>query len=186
MLLETSPVQHPSTTTPTPTWRSRIAEHRRLHRIDRLGARLARLDAVEGLLQRTGERLSAGWTQDAWFVTTAQGVPQHHVGTLRAEEGVVSDRICLVAAVAVESLPGSITGPAAQRAIGAMWNVLHGGHAAAEWSTAPGITAARAYDLVRWNDASDRRQSDVLALVSASRASLTRTASVLREDLSRA
>lgn len=188
MLLDTMTISGGSRTAPVPApgWRTRLAEHRRLHRIDRIGARLARLDAVGDLLERVGRRLEAGWAQDAWFVTTDSGTTRHHVGTLRADQGVASDRICLVAAVAVESLPGSITGSEAQRAIGALWNVLHGGSAAADWASAPGVTAARAYDLVRWNDARDRRQSDVLALVTASRASISRAAGALREDLARA
>ncbi len=186
MLLDTTAVTTTGAPAPAPGWRARVAERRRLHRIDRLGARLARLDAVAGVLQRSSNRLAAGWTQDAWFTTVQDGLLQQHVGALRAEQGVGSERICLVAAVAVESLPGSITGPVAQRAVGALWSVLHGGHAASDWSTAPGVTAARAYDLVRWNDAPDRRASDVLALVTASSASLARTSTLLREDLARA
>ena len=168
------------------SWRSRFAERRRLHRADRIGARLARLDGVDDLLARVEVRLAAGWVQDAWFVTRTDGGTRHHVGTLRAEQGVTADRICLIGAVAVEALPGSITSPAAQRAVGAMWNVLHGGSAGADWATPPGVTAARAYDLVRWNDAPDRRASDVLALLTASRSSLARTSTALRGDLAHA
>jgi hypothetical protein len=121
--------------------------------------------------------------QDAWFTTIDDDGVRLHVGTLRAHEGDRSERACLVAAVAIEALPGSITGPVAQRAVGTLWTVLHGGGAAGEWTTPPGVTAARAYDLVRWNDAADRRQSDVLALVEASRATITRSSDRVRSEL---
>lgn len=163
--------------------RTRWRDRRRLQRIDRLGARLARLDAVDGLLRRMHDRLGAGWVQDAWFTTIDEQGVRLHVGTLRAHDGERSERACLVAAVAIEALPGSITGPTGQRAIGTMWNVLHGGGSTGDWSTPPGVTAARAYDLVRWNDAADRRQSDVLALVDASRRAVGRTAESVRTEL---
>lgn len=171
---------------PPRTWSERFHDRRRLRRIDRMGARLARLDAVDALLERVYLRLEAGWTQEAWFTTRdAEGL-RHHVGTLRPQEGRGSEQACLVAAIAVEALPGSITDGVAQRAVGAMWNVLHGGAAAADWSTPPGVTAARAYDLVRWNDGSGRRKDDVLALVSASRASIARTSDTVRAELATA
>lgn len=166
--------------------RTRWRDRRRLQRIDRLGARLARLDAIDGVLGRAHGRLASGWVQDAWFTTIDEQGVRLHVGTLRAHEGERSERACLVAAVAIESLPGSVTGPVGQRAIGSMWNVLHGGTAVGDWSTPPGVTAARAYDLVRWNDAVDRRQSDVLALVSASRTALQRTSAAVRSELASA
>lgn len=167
---------------PSRGWRERLEERRRLRRVDRLGARLARLDAVDDLLARVHLRLESGWVQEAWFVTRDDAGTRHHVGTLRAQEGVGSERACLIAAVAVEALPGSVTDTVAQRAVGAMWSVLHGG-AAADWSTPPGVTAARAYDLVRWNDSLERRQDDVLALVEASRASVSRSSAMLRTEL---
>jgi hypothetical protein len=166
--------------------RTRWRDRRRLQRIDRLGARLARLDAVDALLGRTHDRLAAGWVQDAWFTTIDEDGVRLHVGTLRAHDGERSERACLVAAVAIEALPGSITGSVGQRAIGTMWNVLHGGVPAGDWSTPPGVTAARAYDLVRWNDAADRRHGDVLALVDASRSSITRSADAVRSELASA
>lgn len=185
MLIDTRSDLRTQTAPPQPTWRRRLAERRRLQRVDRIGARLARLDGTDALLQGVAARLSAGWVQDAWFVTTVEGEQHRHVGTLRADQGVASDGVCLVGAVAVEALPGSITGPAAQRAISALWTVLHGG-SAGERGSAPGITAARAYDLVRWNDAPDRRGSDVLALVDASRASIARSSTALRAELASA
>ena len=148
--------------------------------------RLARFDAVDALLTDTHDRLAAGWVQDAWFTTVDEAGVRLHVGTLRAQEGRSSEAACLVAAIAIEALPGSITGPVGQRAIGTMWNVLHGGAAAGGWSTPPGVTAARAYDLVRWNDAADRRPSDVLALVGSSRAVIRRSADVTRSELAAA
>lgn len=164
-------------------WRSRS----RLHRLDRLGARLARLDAVDDLLARVRTRLEAGWTQDAWFVTVDDVGERHHVGVLRATDGVGSTRACLVAAVAVEALPGSVNGPVAQRALGAMWCALHGDPVSAvEWTTAPGIAATRARDLVHWNDAKDRRQDDVLALVDASRAAAHTAGERVRAELATA
>jgi hypothetical protein len=166
--------------------RTRWRDRRRLQRIDRLGARLARLDAVDQLLVRTHDRLAAGWVQDAWFTTIDEDGVRLHVGTLRAHEGERAERACLVAAVAIEALPGSITGPVGQRAIGTMWNVLHGGLPAGDWSTPPGVTAARAYDLVRWNDAADRRQTDVLSLVTSSRAAVGRTTEAVRAELAKA
>jgi hypothetical protein len=166
--------------------RTRLRDRRRLQRIDRLGARLARLDAVDELLVRTHDRLAAGWVQDAWFTTIDDQGVRLHVGTLRAHDGEASEKACLVAAVAIEAMPGSITGPVGQRAIGTMWNVLHGGVPAGDWSTPPGVTAARAYDLVRWNDAMDRRQSDVLALVSSSRSAISRSSDTIRAELASA
>jgi hypothetical protein len=169
-----------------PGLRTRWRDRRRLQRIDRLGARLARLDAVDALLGRAHERLASGWVQDAWFTTIDDQGVRLHVGTLRAHDGEASEGACLVAAVAIEALPGSITGPVGQRAIGTVWNVLHGGGPTGDWSTPPGVTAARAYDLVRWNDAADRQQSDVLALVTASRTSLSRTSGAVRSELASA
>ena len=67
-----------------------------------------------------------------------------------------------------------------------MWNVLHGGLPAGDWSTPPGVTAARAYDLVRWNDAADRRQGDVIALIDGSRSALGRSADTIRLELASA
>ncbi|WP_375387961.1 hypothetical protein [uncultured Amnibacterium sp.] len=166
--------------------RTRFRDRRRLQRIDRLGARLARFDAVDALLARAHGRLASGWVQDAWFTTVDEEGVRLHVGTLRAQDGRTSEGACLVAAVAVEALPGSITGPVGQRAIGTMWNVLHGGGPAGDWSTPPGVTAARAYDLVRWNDAADRRQTDVLALLDASRATMQRSAAASRTELASA
>ena len=165
--------------------RTRWRDRRRLQRIDRLGARLARIDAVEELLVRAQDRLAAGWVQDAWFTTIDEQGVRLHVGTLRAHDGERSEKACLVAAVAIEALPGSITGPVGQRAIGTLWNVLHGGGPTGDWSTPPGVTAARAYDLVRWNDAADRRQSDVLALMDAGRTALGRTGDAVRTELDR-
>lgn len=166
--------------------RTRWRDRRRLQRIDRLGARLARLDGVDALLGRAHARLAAGWLQDAWFTTVDEQGVRLHVGTLRAQDGERSERACLVAAVAIEALPGTITGPVGQRAIGAMWNVLHGGLPSGDWSMAPGVTASHAYDLVRWNDAADRRQGDVLALVEASRSAIGRSAGALRTELATA
>lgn len=166
--------------------RTRWRDRRRLQRIDRLGSRLGRLDAVDALLVRAHDRLADGWVQDAWFTTIDDDGVQLHVGTLRAHDGERAERACLVAAVAIEALPGSITGPVAQRAIGTMWNVLHGGGPSGDWSTPPGVTAARAYDLVRWNDAADRRQSDVLSLLTSSRSSVSRTAEAVRTELASA
>lgn len=166
--------------------RTRFRDRRRLQRIDRLGARLARLDAVGAVLFRAHDRLASGWVQDAWFTTLDEEGVRLHVGTLRAEEGDASEGACLVAAIAVESRPGSITGPIGQRAIGLTWNVLHGGPVGGDWATPPGVTAARAYDLIRWNDAADRRQSDVLALVAAAGASAGRSAQAVRAELATA
>ena len=166
--------------------RTRFRDRRRLQRIDRLGARLARLDAVDELLTRVHDRLASGWVQDAWFTTVDDEGVRSHVGTLRAQDGRASEQACLVAAVAIEALPGTVTGPVAQRAIGTMWDVLHGGAGSAERGTPPGVTAARAYDLVRWNDAPDRRQSDVLALVRSSRDAVQRSARLARADLASA
>ena len=163
--------------------RTRWRDRHRLQRIDRLGARLARLDAVDELLTRAHDRLADGWVQDAWFTTIDDQGVRLHVGTLRAHDGERAERACLVAAVAIEALPGSITGPIAQRAIGTMWNVLHGGGPSGDWSTPPGVTAARAYDLVRWNDATDRRHDDVLALLTSSRSSVGRTSDAVRAEL---
>jgi len=166
--------------------RTRWRDRHRLQRIDRLGARLARLDAVDGLLARAHDRLASGWVQDAWFATIEDDGVRLHVGTLRAQDGAESEQACLVAAIAIEALPGSITGPIAQRAIGTMWNVLHGGGPSGDWSTPPGVTAARAYDLVRWNDAQERRHEDVLALVDSSRSAVRRTAHAVRTELATA
>jgi hypothetical protein len=163
--------------------RTRWRDRHRLHRIDRLGARLARLDAVDALLERTHDRIVHGWVQDAWFTTIDEQGVRLHVGTLRAHDGERSERACLVAAVAIEALPASVTAPVGQRAVGAMWNVLHGGLPAGDWSAPPGVTAARAYDLVRWNDSTDRRQSDVLALIDGSRSALVRSADAVRREL---
>lgn len=166
--------------------RTRWRDRHRLQHIDRLGAKLARLDAVDALLGRAHDRLATGWVQDAWFTTIDEQGVRLHVGTLRAHEGEGSERACLVAAVAIEALPASITGPVGQRAVGAMWNVLHGGLPAGDWSTPPGVTAARAYDLVRWNDAADRRQSDVLALIDGARSALGRSGESVRAELANA
>ncbi|MBW4041120.1 MAG: hypothetical protein HIU86_03190 [Acidobacteria bacterium] len=166
--------------------RTRWRDRRRLQRIDRLGAKLARLDAVDALLARTHQRIANGWVQDAWFTTIDEQGVRLHVGTLRAHDGEASERACLVAAVAIEALPASITGPVGQRAVGAMWNVLHGGLPAGDWITPPGVTAARAYDLVRWNDSADRCQSDVLALIDGSRSALGRSADSVRSELASA
>jgi hypothetical protein len=180
----TSPLVAP---TSRPGLLDRLRERRRLHRIDLLGARLARLDAVAELLQRTGTRLAAGWTQDAWFVTVDDRGERHHVGVLQPGEGLVSDRACLVAALAVEALPGTISGPDAQRAISTLWHTLHGDPpAAADWSVAPGLNAARARDLVHWNDARGRAQGDVLALVQASTTAAHTESSRLRAALATA
>lgn len=169
-----------------PSLLDRARQRRRLRRIDRLGDRLTRIDSVERLLVRVHERLAAGWTQDAWFVTLEEDGVRRHVGSLRPEKAGYSASACLVAAVAIEASPGSVTGPDAQRAIGALWNVLHGGAQAADWSTPPAVTTARAYDLIHWNDGKDRRQSDVLALVSASRAAVSRSAAATRAELASA
>jgi hypothetical protein len=175
----------PPTTRPA-GFRTRYRDRRRLQRIDRLGSRLARFDAVDALLARAHDRLAAGWVQDAWFTTVEEEGVRLHVGTLRAADGRSSEQACLVAAVAIEALPASITGPVGQRAIGTMWNVLHGGGSAGDWSTPPGVTAARAYDLVRWNDATDRRQAEVLALLTTSRAAVRRSADGVRAELATA
>lgn len=166
--------------------RTRWRDRHRLQRIDRLGARLARLDAVDELLVRAHDRLASGWVQDAWFTTIDDDGVRLHVGTLRAHDGERAERACLVAAVAIEALPGSITGPIGQRAVGTIWNVLHGGGPSGDWSTPPGVTAARAYDLVRWNDAADRTQADVLGLVESSRHSVGRLSNAVRTELAQA
>ena len=166
--------------------RTRLRDRHRLRRIDRLGVKLGRFDAVDSLLLRVHDRLAAGWVQDAWFTTVEEDGVRLHVGTLRASDGATSEQACLVAAVAIEAMPNSITGPIGGRAIGTMWNTLHGGGGSADWSTPPGVTAARAYDLVRWNDAADRRQTDVLALVQAARRSVSRSANAVRSELARA
>ncbi len=166
--------------------RTRWRDRHRLQRIDRLGAKLARFHAVDALLARAHDRIAHGWVQDAWFTTIDEQGVRPHVGTLHAADGERSERACLVAAVAIEALPASVTGPVGQRAVGAMWNVLHGGLPAGDWNTPPGVTAARAYDLVRWNDGADRRQSDVLALIVGSRSALVRSADSVRRELAAA
>lgn len=123
--------------------------------------------------------------QDAWFTSIDADGVRLHVGTLRAEDGRSSEQACLVAAIAIESLPGSVTGPIASRAIGATWNVLHGGGAGSDLAVPPGVTASRAYDLVRWNDAPDRRRGDVLALLDSSRSAVARSTTRAQEDLAR-
>lgn len=166
-------------------FRARLRDRRRLQRIDRLGARLGRFDAVDALLGRVHDRLVTGWVQDAWFTTVEDGDVRLHLGTLRAQEGRSSERACLVAAVAIEALPGTITGPVAHGAVSTLWNVLHGGGGGDGFGS-PGVTATRAYDLVRWNDEPDRRQSDVLALVDASRGAIARSAEQSRAELASA
>lgn len=141
-----------TTTRPAPApprrwWSPRPRHH------DRPAEVLAVLGAARDIVE-------AGWVQNRWAVTPAQG------RTSAAGDGTDgSVRACVVAAVALAVRARDPradlavdTGPA----LAYVWDEVFGGRTAGR-SAPHDVRVARMRELARWNDASGRTRNDVVA-----------------------
>ena len=116
------------------------AERRRLAHQDRVSARLAELSTIQAILTDAQERLGDGWAQGTW---------------------ATYDGVCLVTSIRDAGGGGQRTA----RALDLVWHTLHCDEAGVRWVASPDIRLARVRDLARWNDRTERRLPEVLALL---------------------
>jgi hypothetical protein len=155
-----------------PLPREKRAERRRLRRLDTLSARLAELHAIRALLEQAGDVINAGWVQGAWF-TVASSSGQRAVTAY--DLGLAMDRpvtgACLVGAV-VQAAGGPATAGSqlVQRTLDLTWHAMREDPSGpVRWCPGPRIRMMQLLELTHWNDAPERRRSDVVGLLQLAR-----------------
>lgn len=150
---------------------------RRLHalgapRQSRLEIQHAVLERVLTLLEAARADLSAGWVQNGWWATPADGGQQILVTGLAAGVSAPhnADAVCLVGALI---RAGATQGGDSEvgRAIDAVYDALWEARGQPATSTGmltvspPQVRQARTQALTRWNDAQERASDEVLAIL---------------------
>jgi hypothetical protein len=155
-----------------PSRREARAERRRLRHLDGLSARLAELHAIRALLDRAEVVVSAGWVQGAWFTVASAGGTR---AVTAYDLGLAMDRpvtgACLVGAV-VEAAggPATVRTQPVQRTLDLTWHALREDPAQpVRWCPGPRIRMLQVLELTYWNDAPERTQGDVVALLRSAR-----------------
>lgn len=130
------------------------------------------LERLLALLEAAHADLSAGWAQDGWWATPANGSQQILVTGLAAGASAPhnADAVCLVGALI---RAGATQGGDAEvgRAIDAVYDALWESRGQSATATglltvsSPQVRLARTQALTRWNDANGRTSGEVLALL---------------------
>jgi hypothetical protein len=149
--------------------RTQRAGRQRLTRQDRLGARLAEIHLIRGLVSAAVPLVSAGWVQHVWFeVTDPHGhrtrVTAHNLDAV--SEQPVSG-VCLVGAVVhAAGGPATVHSQLVQRTLDLTWHALYERPSEpVRWCPAPAVRATHVRDLTRWNDRPGRTAGEVTALL---------------------
>lgn len=154
----------------TAGFRQRVADRRRLARLDRTAAQLAELHRVRTVLTDAAGVVAAGWIQHGWFSYRDQEGRQQLVDAynLHRMAGEQPTGACLVGAIvqAGGGLPAAHSQPV-HRALDLSWQVLLGVVEPAGYCPAPALRLARVRELTAWNDRPHRRARDVTALLAA-------------------
>ena len=146
----------------------RIRQRRRLAAADRRAARLAELHHIRGVVRDAESVIRAGWTQKTLYACVDE---RNRRRPADPWDGGF-DEACLVGAVVhAAGGPDATQGQLAQRTLDLIWHALYRGpDRPVGGCPPPGVRAARAVELARWNDRRGRTRSDVLALLSATAA----------------
>lgn len=146
-------------------------ERNRLVAADMRAAHLAELHHIRELVADAAAIVDTGWVQHGWFAYRDERGHEHVVTAATAY--LLGDRpivgACLVGAV-VEAGGGlgQVHSQPVQRTLDLTWHTLFGWPGSrVRWCPAPAERAAHLRDLTRWNDAADRRPSDVTDLLAA-------------------
>jgi hypothetical protein len=188
-------VRVPAVTTPEggtmPACRERPWWRRRLHtfgapRQSPLEIQHAVLERLLALLEAARADLSAGWVQDGWWATPADGGRQILVTGLAAGGSAPhnTDAVCLVGALI---RAGAAQGGDSEvgRAIDAVYEALWESRGQPATATgmltvsSPQVRQARTQALTRWNDAQGRASDEVLAILDRAIARVIQTLAAL-------
>jgi hypothetical protein len=155
-----------------PGRRERRAELRRLRRLDVLSARLAELHAIRALLEQAQGVVDVGWVQGAWFtVAGASGeraVTAYDLGL--AMDGTVTGACLVGAVVQAGGGPAAVRSQLVKRTLDLTWHTLREDPSRpVRWCPDPRIRMCQVLELTYWNDAPQRTQEDVVALLQAAR-----------------
>jgi hypothetical protein len=165
-----SHVDHTPVDRPRPSLSRRLAERRRLARLDRVPAQLAELHAARALFDRAATVVAAAWIQHGWFGYRDDRGRERLVGPHNPQEitGRQLTGACLVGAIvqAGGGLPAARTGPV-HRALDLTWQALFSVAEPVGHCPSPALRTARVRDLTRWNDRPDRTAGEVTALLVA-------------------
>lgn len=175
----------------TPTRRERPWWSRRLHtrgapRQSLLEIQHAVLERLLALLEAARSDLSAGWVQDGWWATPADGGQQILVTGLAAGASPPqhADAACLVGALiraGVAQGADAEVGRAIDAVYEALWESLGQPVTAAGLLTvsSPQVRQARTQALTRWNDAQGRASGEVLGILDRAIARVIQTLAAL-------
>lgn len=149
-------------------FRRRIADRRRLARLDRTSARLAELHCVRSVLADARSVVEAGWIQRGWFAYRDEQGRQQLVDAyhLHLMAGRRPTGACLVGAIvqAGGGLPAAHSQPV-HRALDLTWEALQGWTEPVEHCSAPALRLVRVRELTAWNDRPHRTAREVDALL---------------------
>lgn len=144
------------------------------------------LERLLALLEAAHADLSAGWAQDGWWTTPADGSQQILVTGLAAGVSAPhdADAVCLVGALI---RAGAAQGGDAEvgRAIDAVYDALWESRGQSATATgmltvsSPQVRLARTQALTRWNDAKGRTSGEVLAILDRAIARVIQTLAAL-------
>jgi hypothetical protein len=144
------------------------------------------LERLLALLETARADLSAGWVQDGWWATPADGGQQILLTGLAAGASVPrkADAVCLVGAlIRAGAAQGgdSEAGRAIDAVYEALWESRGQPATAAGMLTvsSPQVRQARTQALTRWNDAQGRASGEVLALLDRAIARVIQTLAAL-------
>jgi hypothetical protein len=151
-------------------FRQRLADRRRLARLDRTSAQLAELYRARTVLADARTVVEAGWIQHGWFAYRDEQGRQQPVDAYNLDQlaGRLPTGACLVGAIVQAG--GGV--PAAHsdwvhRALDLTWQALHGCSEPIERCPAPALRVARVRELTAWNDQPHRTAREVSALLVA-------------------
>ncbi len=155
-------------------------------RQSRLEIQHAVLERLLALLEAARAELSAGWVQDGWWATPADGGQQILATGLAAgaSDPHPADAVCLVGALI---RAGAAQGGDAEtgRAIDAVYDALWESRGQPATATGmltvspPQVRQARTQALTRWNDAQGRTSGEVLAVLDRAIARVIQTLAAL-------
>jgi hypothetical protein len=165
----------------------RRQQRRALRRCDRLGARLAELDAIQGLLADATDVVSSGWVQGAWF-TVAQGgrtraITAYDIGS--AIDRPVSGACVVGAVVQAAGGPAAVRRQVVQRTLDVLWHALREDpQRPVRWCPGPHTRGLQVLELTFWNDAKGRSADDVAGLLRSASVSAAAEADRCRAERS--
>jgi hypothetical protein len=167
-------------------WRARRAERRRLKQLDALAARLGELQSMTALLERSAEVIRGGWVQGAWFTVRSPGGAKAVTAyNLRHAVDQEVTGACLVGAVVhAAGGPSTVRTQLVQRTLDLLWHTLREDSGrAVRWCPGPRVRMMQVLDLTHWNDASHRKQRQVVDLLVSARHSAVAQREATRAEL---